>query len=295
MLTKILAPLDGTPLAEAGLLWAEKAARRSGASLHLLTVIDPSLADVERRSKEAEAYLQSRRDQLKNKGLTAKIEVASGEPAETILERAESVDLTAVSSGTVRWLISAVLDRVLEKMTRPLVVVRASANGPPAVPDVDRILVSMDRSDYSSDILPVIRGLAKAFGASVTVCHAVSPVAGPFGRAAAAQAPAMGAAASLNEANLFVARVAREFQDNGIDVETVVAIGDPPGQIVNVAQRCGAGLIALTTRGREHLDSRLVGSVANAVLHSTRLPCLLTRRAPVSTIRGIGRSGVSAR
>jgi nucleotide-binding universal stress UspA family protein len=292
MLSKILAPLDGTPLAEAGLLWAEKAARRSGAALHLLTVVDPALADVETRNKEAEAYLQSRRDHLKNTGLTARIEVAGGEPARTILERAENVDLTVVSSGTVRWLISAVLDRVLEKMTRPLVVVRASANQP-TIPDVDRILVSVDRSDYSSDILPVIQGLAQAFGASVVVCHAVSPVTDPFGRAA--QAPAIGAAASLNEANLFVARVAREFQDNGIDVETVVAIGDPPGQIVNAAQRSGAGLIALTTRGRDHLDSRLVGSVANAVLHSTRLPCLLTRRAPVSTARGIGRSGVSAR
>src|SRR4029453_7995845 len=292
MLSKILTPLDGTPLAEAGLLWAEKAARRSGAALHLLTVVDPALADIETRNKEAEAYLQSRRDHLKNTGLTARIEVAAGEPAQTILDRAESVDLTVVSSGTVRWLISAVLDRVLEKMTRPLVVVRASAKQP-VVPDVDRILVSVDRSDYSRDILPGIRELAQALGASVTVCHAVSPVPDAFGRAA--QAPAIGAAASLNEANLFVASVAQEFQDNGIDVETIVAIGDPPGQIVNAAQRSGAGLIALTTRGRDHLDSRLVGSVANAVLHSTRLPCLLTRRAPVTTTRGIGRSGVSAR
>jgi len=165
MLYKLLAPLDGTPLAEAGLFWAEKAAQRSGASVHLLTVVDPSLSDFETHYKQAEAYLQSRRDQLKNKGLTVKMEVAAGEPAQTILERAENVDLTVVSSGTVRWLISAVLDRVLEKMTRPIVVVRASAIQP-AVPELDRILVAVDRSDYSGDILPVIQGLAKAFQAS---------------------------------------------------------------------------------------------------------------------------------
>jgi nucleotide-binding universal stress UspA family protein len=293
MLSKLLAPLDGTPLAEAGLLWAEKAALRSGASVHLLTVVDPSLSDFETHYKQAEAYLQSRRDQLKNKGLTVKMEVAAGEPAQTILERAENVDLTVVSSGTVRWLISAVLDRVLEKMTRPIVVVRASSIQAPSVPDVDRILVAVDRSNYSADILPVIQGLAKAFGASVTVCHAVPPIMDSYGRQT--QTHPTSASASIHEANLFVARAARQLQDEGIEVETVVAVGDPPGQIVNAAQRSGAGLIALTTRGRDHLDSRLVGSTANAVLHSTRLPCLLTRRAPIGTRSGGARSGITSR
>src|SRR5213593_820026 len=293
MLNKLLAPLDRTPLAEAGLLWAEKAAQRSGAAIHLLTVVDPSLGDVAARSKEAEAYLQSRRDQLKNKGLTVKMEIANGEPAQTILEHAENVDLTVVSSGTVRWLISAVLDRVLEKMTRPIVVVRASSIPAPSVPDVDRILVAVDRSNYSGDILPVIQGLAKAFRASVTVCHAVPPITDAYGRQT--QPHATSASASIHEANLFVARAARQFQDEGIEVETVVAVGDPPGQIVNAAQRNGAGLIALTTRGRDHLDSRLVGSTANAILHSTRLPCLLTRRAPISAGFGAARSGITSR
>src|SRR5437879_8007642 len=166
MLNKLLAPRDGTPLAEAGLLWAEKAAQRSGASVHLLTVVDPSLGDTATRSKESEAYLQSRRDQLKNKGLTVKMEVATGEPAQTILEHAENVDLTVVSSGTVRWLISAVLDRVLEKMTRPIVVVRASAVQA-VLPELDRILVAVDRSDYSGDILPGIPGPPETSQASV--------------------------------------------------------------------------------------------------------------------------------
>ena len=292
MLNKLLAPLDGTPLAEAGLLWAEKAAQRSGAAIHLLTVVDPSLGDVATRSKEAEAYLQSRRDHLKSKGLSVKMEVAAGEPAQTILDHAENVDLTVISSGTVRWLISAVLDRVLEKMTRPIVVVRASAVQA-VLPELDRVLVAVDRSDYSADILPVIQELAQAFRASVTVCHAVPPMTDNYGRQT--QTYATGASASIHEANVFVARAAQRLQDEGIEVETIVAVGDPPGQIVNAAQKSGAGLIALTTRGRDHLDSRLVGSTANAVLHSTRLPCLLTRRASLATGFGTARSSATSR
>jgi nucleotide-binding universal stress UspA family protein len=275
MVSKILAPLDGTEIAEAGLLWAGHAAQRTGASVHLLTVVEQDQPEMEAKVRKAEAYLQSRRDHLKKSGVAVKMEVTTGEPAAKILRRAEDVDVTVVTSGTVRWLISAVLDRVLEKMTRPLVVVRASQGQAAAAPGMDKILVAVDQASYSSDIVPVVQGFAKAFGASITLCHAVAPLVDEYGQPA--QASTAGASVALHEANFFVERVAQQLQDEGIETDSVVAVGDPPGQIVRTAQRCGAGLIALTTRGRDHLDSRLVGSTANAVLHSTRLPCLLTR------------------
>ena len=277
MVSKILTPLDCTEIAEAGLRWAERAARRSGATVHLLTVVDPSEPDVDSRVKRAEAYVQARRDQLKDKGLTAKIEIAVGEPAQTIVDRSESVDLTVVSSGTDRWLISAVLDRVLTKMTRPLIVVRAGGPGPNApVPAAERILMALDQVGYSSEIIPVVQELAKALSASVTVCHAIAPMRDENERARS------GGSAALVEAELFIAAVAQQLADEGIETESVVVIGDPPRQIVQTAQRVGASLIALTTRGRDRLDSRL-GGTANGILHSTRLPCLLTRRLPVAS------------
>jgi len=294
MVSKILAPLDQTEIAEAGLRWAEHAAQRCGAAVHLLAVVDPSEPDAGARTKEAEAYLQSRRDQLKNKGLTVKMEVAAGEPAATILDRAESADLTVVSSGTVRWLISAVLDRVLERMTRPLVVVRASQNdtNDTQLPAMDRILIALDQVDYSSEIIPIVQDLAKALSASVTLCHAVAPNVDEFGRAVPGLTGRIGD--PIGKAESFIRGIAEQFESEGIKTETVVAIGDAPGQIVRTAQRTGAGLIALTTRGRDHLDSRLVGGTANAILHSTRLPCLLTRRAPVGARVGGSRPGLIA-
>jgi nucleotide-binding universal stress UspA family protein len=278
MVSKILVPLDRTELAEAGLRWAEQAARRCDAAIHLLTVVDLADDGVGDIAKSAEAYLQSKRDQLKNSGLTAKIEVALGRPAETIIERAESVDLTVASSGTTRWLISAVLDRVLEKMTSPLVVVRASQSGDAAMPPVDRILVALDQADYSSEIIPIVTDLANGLSASVTLCHAVAPTVDEWGRPLPGGTG--GASDALYQAEVFVQRIAERFEQEGITTDTVVAIGDAPQQIVRTAQRTGAGLIALTTRGRDHLDSRLVGGTANAILHSTRIPCLLTRRLP---------------
>jgi nucleotide-binding universal stress UspA family protein len=287
MVSKILVPLDRTELAEAGLRWAEQAARRCGAAIHLLTVVDSAEDRAGDTAKSAEAYLQSKRDQLKNTGLTVKMEVALGRPAETIIERAENVDLTVASSGTTRWLISAVLDRVLEKMTSPLVVVRAS-EGDTAVPPADRILVALDQADYSSEIIPIVMDLAKGLSAGVTLCHAVAPTVDDWGRPLPAGTG--GASEALYRAELFVQKIAERFEQEGITTDVVVAIGDAPQQIVRTAQRTGAGLIALTTRGRDHLDSRLVGGTANAILHSTRIPCLLTRRLPAGAARGTWRS-----
>jgi nucleotide-binding universal stress UspA family protein len=282
MVTKILAPLDCTELAEAGMHWAEQAARRSGAAIHLLTVVEPSEGNVEERLKSAESYLQSQRDQLKGKGLTAKVEIAVGEPAQTIIDRSESVDLTVVSSGTVRWLISAVLDRVLAKMTRPIVVVRAGTPAP--IPAPDRILMALDQTAYSGEIVPIVQQVAKALSASVTLCHAVAPQVDGLGN------PTGGGSAALADAEHFIEEVAQRLRDEGVETDTVVAIGDPPAQIVQTAQRQGAGLIALTTRGRDRMGSRYFGSTANAILHSTRLPCLLTRHEPAPAGAGISRS-----
>jgi nucleotide-binding universal stress UspA family protein len=176
-------------------------------------------------------------------------------------------------------------------MTRPLVVVRASQNDP-QLPATDRILVALDQVDYSSDIIPIVQDLAKSLSASVTLCHVVAPNVDDFGRAVPGL---MGRTADpIGQAELFVSRIAEQFESEGVKTETVIAIGDAPGQIVRTAQRAGAGLIALTTRGRDHLDSRLVGGTANAILHSTRLPCLLTRRVPVGAPAGSARSGFAS-
>jgi nucleotide-binding universal stress UspA family protein len=137
-----------------------------------------------------------------------------------------------------------------------------------------------------------VQDLAKSLSASVTLCHAVAPNVDEFGRAV----PGLTGRTvdPIGQAELFISRIAEQFESEGIKTETVVAIGDAPGQIVRTAQRTGAGLIALTTRGRDHLDSRLVGGTANAILHSTRLPCLLTRRVLVGARVGGARSGFAA-
>ncbi len=60
-------------------------------------------------------------------------------------------------------------------------------------------------------------------------------------------------------------------------MEIVITMGNAPKEIIRIARRAQAGLIAMATRGRDRLEKRIVGSVANIVVETTNLPCLLAR------------------
>ena len=277
MIEKILAPLDGTEIAEAGLTWAEHAAARCGASIRLLTVVEQARGAGNGLEGQARAYLTRRCHGLEAKGLAAESELAFGPPAERILAEAEAADLTVMTSGTTRWLISAVLDRVLQEMRGPVVVTRGVPGQTPSPPNLSKILVPLDRGSYSAHILPTAQTVAKAFQASIILCHTVAPMGQYRDAADAPPGVARVIEDQLDEARRFLTPAAEEVEAGGVTVEIIVSMGDAPKEIIRIARRAQAGLIAMATRGRDRLEKRIVGSVANIVVESTNLPCLLAR------------------
>ncbi len=176
MIQRILAPLDGTQAAEAGLSWAEYAARRCGASIHLFTVVDRPDAHVNGHLEKAKDYLRAKSESLRTRGVATEDDVAIGPAAESILAQAEAADLTVMTYGTSRWLFGGVLDRVMRDMKRPLVVVRGSPEKASEPLAAERVLVPLDTALYSGAVLPLASAVAKSLGASVVLCHIVAPV-----------------------------------------------------------------------------------------------------------------------
>ncbi len=277
MIAKILAPLDGTKTAEAGLTWAEHAAARCDAHIRLITVLEEAGGDGNGRQGQAEDYLREHRDRLEAKGLSVESEVAIGTATDRILSQAKTADLTVMTSGTTRWLISAVLDHVLQEMSRPVVVARGVPGQTPSPPNLGKILVPLDNRFYSLHILPAAQSLAKALGASIILCHTVPSVGRHLDTTDAPPGVARIIEEEQDEARRFLASIAERIEEDGITVEIVVTMGDAPREIIGVADRSQAGLIAMATRGRDRLEKRIVGSVANIVVESTNLPCLLAR------------------
>ncbi len=274
MLKKILAPLDGTPAAEAGLAWAKHLAARCGASLHLLTVLEGGRPN---GAGPAHRYLKRHQKSIEAEGLKVSIEVAYGIAPKVIVEAAAQAELTVMTYGTSRWLFGQALDMVLRHAPRPVAVVRGAATGSRPLRDVGKILVPLDATPESRHALPAGLEVAKAVGGSVVLCHMVRPIGIYTDPNQAPPGVARALDGFLDEARAFLARAALEAQGAGVNVEVAVMVAEPFEGIVRLADDCGAGLIAMATRGNGSL-SRVLGSVAYPVAQHGRVPCLLVRR-----------------
>ena len=267
---EILIPLDGTKAAETALPWAAYAARRSSATLHLLSVI-PLESSGKGAIAAREEYLVDHRESLEAQGARVSIELVQGEPAQRIITRARRADLTVMTSGTVRWIVSAVLDSALKDIEGPIVVVRTTPGEISVPPEPRKILVPLDSTAYSSDVVPVVTDLATSLRASVVLCHIIHT------DAKEAAPDVAGMSAGVDDGTEFIARAVEYVAAAGVHVESITSTGEPARQIVRLAESCGAGLIAMATRGRDSLNLYAMGSVANQVLESTKTPCLLLR------------------
>lgn len=293
MSKKILVPLDGSRVAESVLPYALAVARRTRAPLLLLSVIPrtdgwgelPPRGEKGKETAEAQAYLESRRQELAAQGVEVETELAYGHPAEEIVGRAGegNVGLIAMSthgrSGITLWLLGSVADKVLQRTPRPVLLVRgreagAAGTGEPAI---GRILVPLDGSPLSESVLPVVEGMARAFGSTLVLFHAVTPIAAYPGLETA-QIPVGDVLEGLQaQAERFLGGVSQRLESSGFRVERMVSIGFAVDEIVGAARDARADLIALATHGRSGLGRWIMGSVASAVVRRADLPCLVIR------------------
>lgn len=138
-----------------------------------------------------------------------------------------------------------------------------------------KILVPLENSPYDEAILHHVRGLAKLCGASVVLIH----VADGFAARNANQL-SLRESEEMRTDREYLETICGELTHEGIDVDSVLAGGDPSREIVSAAEREGCDLIAMSTHGHRFVKDVLYGSVANEVRHITRIPVLLVRGGP---------------
>lgn len=142
MYTKILVPLDGSPLAEAALPHARALADCTNAQVVLLRVAvdpgaefsfsDPSLAEtlVEEMETNAKKYLSGKARELYRDGLKVLTMMREGPVAETILDVADEIGADVIAmcthgrTGPARWLMGSVADRVIRGSKVPVMLIR---------------------------------------------------------------------------------------------------------------------------------------------------------------------------
>jgi nucleotide-binding universal stress UspA family protein len=138
-----------------------------------------------------------------------------------------------------------------------------------------RILVPLEASDYDDAILAHVRELAKLCGSSVVLIHVAD------GWAARNQHQlGLRESDEMKQDREYLESRADALEAAGIDVECVLAGGDPAAEIAAAAEREKCDLVAMSTHGHKGVQDLLRGSVANEVRHQTTIPVLMVRGAP---------------
>jgi len=145
--------------------------------------------------------------------------------------------------------------------------------------DVRSILVPTDFSECARHAVPVAAELARLLGAGVLCLHVVEPVVQPVGWTPMAEAmpsPELGERLEESAArDLPAFSKSEEFA--GLEVEDLMAHGEPAAEIVRVAEERGAGLIVISSHGRTGLGRILFGSTAESVVRHARCPVLVVK------------------
>jgi nucleotide-binding universal stress UspA family protein len=270
--------LDGNPTAEIGLAWAEEAASRFQASLDLLSVIHPGKAAENGHVEEARVYLQGLQTRIGESGVHVTTEVAVGELADEIPSRATRADLTVMTYQPGPWQFGGALDLLLKNVVNPVVVVRGQAGQRRSLADCTKVLAPISDLPQSMGALPAAVQLCQLLDATLVVCNVVAPTPGAYNKTNPPPEIAEAIQAQVIVGQQLMEHVLKDLTRQGVPVEPVLCIGEPAREIIAAARDCGAGLIAMATRGSGGL-SRVMSSVALGVVQASPVPCLLVRPA----------------
>jgi nucleotide-binding universal stress UspA family protein len=150
-----------------------------------------------------------------------------------------------------------------------------------------RILCPVDFSSQSGAALRVAGGLARIFGAELTVAHARQiEVPLYFTKAQVGMLKAQ-MRRSAKASRAYLEDFAVQYVPAGLAYSSLVLDGDPVAGILKTVQETRPGLLVMGTHGRTGLARIRMGSVADSVLRQASLPVLsVGPHVPASVTRG---------
>jgi nucleotide-binding universal stress UspA family protein len=289
---RILFPTDFSATSDAALTPACHWARRMGAELHLLHVLealrpetypraalpDPTVIDT-LLAQKARVELETRRRLAADRGAAVTCALIEGSsPAPAILDYAEShdIDLVATSThgrrGLRRLMLGSVAEEVVQRSSSPVVTLRGENSVYDAIPH--RILVAVDLSDHSEAAIAHAKEIAALFHAELQLLHVVTP---PQVRSYDAMAmpnllpdlPRL-----TKEAEKAIESAYERCGGPSGPMSIHVAEGLAVEEILRFARANQSDLVILASHGLTGLSHLLLGSVAERVVRLSSCPVL---------------------
>jgi len=147
-------------------------------------------------------------------------------------------------------------------------------------PDIKKVLVPIDFSDYSKSSLRYAVNFAKQFNAEIFLVYVVEPVIYPpdfsMGQIAIPSVNAEWDERAREE----LKNLAKTEIPEGVKVKTILKNGKPFLEIIDTASEENIDLIIIATHGHSGVEHILFGSTAEKVVRKAPCP-VLTLREPI--------------
>lgn len=303
-MSRILVPLDGSPLAVQVLPYVRTFAKLLGAQIHLTHVIThgdqyhlalghgvwdelqsksrPSTTttdDLTKLRENALSYLQQQAAPLRDAGIPVGISTLEGSPVEAIVGAAEDSLMIAMAthgySGVRRWALGSTTDKVVHASNIPIFVAHVKPQSEYAL---RRILVPLDGSVIARRALPTAVKLARASGAQIILLAIAPP---PIGGIEVQLTPVLideKERAAIHD-RLLSEVIAAGCDSSGLQITPLVVEGFVAEEISDEAERMQADLIIMSSHGYGGWRRLALGSVTDKVMHITRTPLLIIHGA----------------
>jgi nucleotide-binding universal stress UspA family protein len=136
------------------------------------------------------------------------------------------------------------------------------------------ILVALENSRADKSLLPHVQQLAKLLGSHLLLVHVADGwAARTYDQLKLTESEEMRA-----DRNYLDER-AEELRRDGLSVSVQLALGDPPTELLKIADSEHCDLIAMAAHGHRLVGDLILGSTIHVVRHKTSLPVLLVRAA----------------
>ncbi len=133
-----------------------------------------------------------------------------------------------------------------------------------------KILVALENGPADERLLPHIGQLAAQFKAELLLLHVADGwAARNFEQLQLAESDEMRGDSDYLEST------AERLRATGLTVDTLLALGNPPNEIVRAAASAKCDLIALASHGHKLIGDILHGSTIDKVRHNTHIPLLV--------------------
>lgn len=302
MFKEIVVPVDGSPFGELALPRALGIACKTGGEVRLVTVVTPlpsshgskedqtlELNRVAMEREQAEDYMAELQKRVILSGCDIPISchVEVGPVVEGIDAHAREADADLLVMTTHGWgplkraWLGSVADGLLRRTPCPILAIRPGDGEELKLEEVQfkHILVTLDGSPESREVLPYARAMAEASEARMTFLRVISPhfpLSSPFTSHSSHEFQALeGEEEASRDALNAEADI---FRADGFDVKVATVSGvHPPEGILEYANGHEVDLVAMATHGRGGVARLILGSVADKVIRGGTIPVLLHR------------------